>query len=42
MELIALLFGWLFGDNDDEFGRNRYWEHPDFDEDNEESNNETK
>jgi len=32
MELIALLFGWLFGDDQDEHGRNRYWEHPDFDE----------
>ena len=30
MELVGLLIGWLFSDQDDEVGRNRYWEHPDF------------
>ena len=33
MELLGILFGWIlspFSDSDDEFGRNRYWEDPDY------------
>ena len=45
MELLGMLIGWLmspFQDPLDDCGRNRYWEHPDFNADdvNEESDHE--